>query len=156
MTAKVIQICGSILDRLTLLKDEIPLRIKLFIKLLLSHGKQAGQEEITEDDAHLIADFLAGCWLSNAFRWPECLGMEPVFKEEALTLAHLLTASRLVIETCLACQTLPYPAHGHSTYKIKELNTFILDQKTNVLALYNSIFSSVSPDQIHEPNYRER
>ena len=126
MTDKVIQMCTSILDRLTLMKHEIPLRLKLFIKLLLSHGKEASLDgQITQDDAHLIADFLGGSWLSNAFRWPECLGMEPVFMEEALTLGHLLTASRLVLETCLACQELPYPVNGHATYSIKELNTFI-------------------------------
>ena len=51
----------------------------------------------------MIADLLAGVWLSNAFKWPEPLGMEPAFKDEALTLGHLLTASRLVFETALQC-----------------------------------------------------
>ena len=73
----------------------------------------------------MIADFLAGSWLSNAFRWPECLGMEPSFKEEALTLGHILTACRLVLETTLACSDLPYPTIGHCTYNITKLNMFI-------------------------------
>ena len=123
MTEKVIRVCGAILDRLCSLKHEIPLRLKLFIKLILHQSCDGNSDhKITEKEAYLIADFLAGSWLSNAFRWPECLGMDLVFKEEALTLAHILTASRLVLETCLACDELPLPLNGHRTYDVRALN----------------------------------
>ena len=103
MTAKVIEICTLIMGSLTALQSEIPLRLRLMIRLILNKGKTQPSAPIDENDAYLIADFLTGSWLSNGFRWAECLGMEPAFKEEALTLGHLLTASRLVLETCLAC-----------------------------------------------------
>ena len=73
------------------------------IRLILDKGRESLSASIDENDAPLIADFLSGSWLSNAFRWPESMGMEPSFKEEALTLGHLLTACRLVFETALSC-----------------------------------------------------
>ena len=106
MTQKVIQICKELIDRLIMLEAEVPFSLKLFIKLLLRRSKDessSGEFEVTQDDAHLIADFLAGSWLSNVFKWPEALGMQPVFKEEILTFGHVFTACRLVTETCLAC-----------------------------------------------------
>jgi hypothetical protein len=81
--------------------------------------------------------------------------MEPAFKEEALTLGHLLTASRLVLETCLACQTLPLPKNGHRTYSISNLNAFILSKKESVLSLYNTMFGKVDVSLIQLPSYKE-
>ena len=151
----MINICTNILDSLGSLHTEIPLKLKLMIRLILDKGKTQTGTSISETDAYLIADFLAGTWLSNAFRWPECLGMEPAFREEALTLGHLLTASRLVLETCLACQTLPLPKIGHRTYCISDLNAFIQSKKEKVLAFYNAVFGAVDPNFIQLPSYKE-
>ena len=153
MTAKVIEICTNIIDSLRALKSEIPFRLRFMLKLILDKGKSDAQ--ITESDAPMIADFLAGCWLSNAFRWPECLGMEPSFKEESLVLGHLLTACRLVFETTLSCSELPYPSNGHKTYNITELNAFITSQKQNVLALYNNLFETVDVNLIKVRSFNE-
>ena len=122
MTAKVIEICTNIFESLWKLKSEIPFRLRFMIRLILDKGRESLSAPIDENDAPLIADFLSGSWLSNAFRWPECLGMEPSFKEEVLTLGHLLTACRLVLETALSCQELPYTKNGHRTYNLTEIN----------------------------------
>ena len=108
MTDKVIEICTNVLESLWKLRTEIPFRLRFMIRLILDKSRESLSAPIDENDAPLIADFLAGSWLSNAFRWPECLGMEPCFKEEALTLGHLLAACRLVLETTLSCKELPY------------------------------------------------
>lgn len=125
MTGKVIEICTQIMDSLYKLHTDVPFRLRFMIRLLLDKQSREPLTAIEETSAPLIADFLAGCWLSNAFRWPEMIGMEPSFKEEALTLGHLLTACRLVIETALSCEELPYPSTGHRTYNITALNAFI-------------------------------
>ena len=103
MTAKVIDICTSVFISLKKLSSEIPFRIRFMISLILDKSRENLSAPIEEKEAPLIADFLAGSWLSNAFRWPEVLGMEPCFKEEALTLGHLLVACRLVVESTLTC-----------------------------------------------------
>ena len=99
--------------------------MKYLIRLLLDKSRISYSAPIESDEAPLIADFLVGSWLSNAFRWPESLGMTPVYREEALTLGHLLIASRLVLETALACHELPYPTQSHRTYSISKLNQWI-------------------------------
>ena len=81
--------------------------------------------------------------------------MEPSFKEEALTLGHMLTACRLVFETALACRVLPYPIAGHRTYNITELNNFISSQKESILAFYNDLLQSVDIDSIKVPDYEQ-
>ena len=89
----------------------------------------------------MIADFFVGTWLSNALRWPECFGMSPAFKEEALTLGHLLLGARLVLETALCLGELPYPSKGHRTFNITALNSFISQQRQRVLNLYTSLLN---------------
>lgn len=73
------------------------------IRVMLDKNRESHIAPIEDHEAQLIGDFFAGVWLSNAFRWPESLGMTPAFNEEALTLGHLLVACRLVIETALTC-----------------------------------------------------
>lgn len=79
--------------------------------------------------------------------------MEPVFKEEALTLGHLLVACRLVFESCMACEPLPVPLNGHKTFDVIDLNRFIVGRKEKVLKFYRQLFFSVSTDQIKEPDF---
>lgn len=126
MTAKVIEICSRTLTSLEHHKSEIPYTLLFMLRTLLdkSRGNSANLP-VQAHEAPMIAELLAGVWLSNAFKWPESLGMEPAFKEEALTLGHLMTASRLVLETLLQCSKLPYSKDGHSTYNVAELNAFI-------------------------------
>lgn len=104
MTAKVIEVCSNVFDSLWQLRKEIPFRLRYMIRLILDKGRESLTTPIEEVEAPLIADFLSGSWLSNAFKWPESLGMQPSFKEEALTLGHILLACRLVLETALACR----------------------------------------------------
>lgn len=82
--------------------------------------------------------------------------MEPVFKEEALTMAHLLTACRLVFETALSCETLPYTEYGHRTYNITQLNAFIASYKPKVLALFNTVLSSIDTSEIKVPSIDQK
>ena len=123
------------------------------IRLILDKGRESPSALIDESDAPIIADFLSGSWLSNAFRWPECLGMEPSFKEEALTLGYLLTACRLVFETALCCQELPYPQNGHRTFNLTELNTFIRGKRVFVLNLYNKVLKPIDGNLLKELSF---
>lgn len=125
MTAKVIEVCSAVMASLFQHKAEIPFSLKYIIRVMLDKNRMNLIAPIEDDEAHLIGDFFAGVWLSNAFRWPESLGMTPAFSEEALTLGHLLVACRLVIETALTCQELPFPSQGHRTYSISKLNQWI-------------------------------
>ena len=153
MTAKVIEICTNVFESLWKLRSEIPFRLRFMIRLILDKSRENLSAPIEEREAPLIADFLAGSWLSNAFRWPECLGMEPCFKEEALTLGHILMACRLVLETTLSCQELPYTRAGHRTYNITELNGFIRNKRVTVLNLYNDVLKPVSSNLIKEISF---
>lgn len=128
MTDRVIEVCSGILDSLHKRKSEVPLRLTYIIRLLLDEahdGFDTGKIEI--EDARIIADFFVGSWLSNAFRWPEVFGMQPAFKEEALTQAHLLMACRLVLETAMSCGKLPYAEKAHMTYNVTKLNKWIME-----------------------------
>ena len=153
MTAKVIDICTNVLESLWKLRSEVPFRLRFMIRLILDKSRENLSTPIDESDAPLIADFLAGSWLSNAFRWPECLGMEPCFKEEALTLGHLLAACRLVLESTLSCRELPYNQNGHRTYNLTEINSFIRNKRVSVLNLYNDIFKPIDSSMISQVTF---
>ena len=104
MTDQVIEVCSCILDNLEKRTSEVPMRLTYLIKLLLLEARDGFfslQVDISE--TRMITEFLIGAWLSNAFRWPEVFGLQPAFKEEALTQAHLMMACRLVIETTMSC-----------------------------------------------------
>ena len=93
-----------LLDNLEKRVSEVPMRLTYIIKLLLMEARDSFfslQVDISE--ARMIADFFVGGWLSNVFRWPEVFGLQPAFKEEALTSAHVMMASRLVLETTMSC-----------------------------------------------------
>lgn len=102
MTDKVIEVCSMLLDNLEKRKAEVPIRLTYIIKLLLNEARDSFS--VDHQDARLIADFFVGNWLSNAFRWPEVFGLQPAFKEEALTQGHLMMACRLVLETAMSCR----------------------------------------------------
>lgn len=86
MTSKVIAICSLVMDNLEKHQNVFPLKLTYIIRLMLDVAKAKNSvKPIEAREARLIADFFAGSWLSNAFRWPEIFGMGPAFKEEALT-----------------------------------------------------------------------
>ena len=103
MTTTVIDTVTEIVDNLIKMKQQIPFSLTFMLRLMLEKVVDVQNQPITAQEAPMLADFLAGTWLSNAFRNPECFGMEPVFREESLTMTHLLSACRLVFETIMAC-----------------------------------------------------
>lgn len=85
LTNAVKEMCSAFLEHL--FAAEIPFTVRSMIKIVYDAAKSKGTE-VTNDEkvrqaAYLIADLLAGCWLSNGFRWAECLGATPALKEEA-------------------------------------------------------------------------
>ena len=121
ITEKVIQLCKTFMQ--SLFTSEMPFTVRVMIKTLVDKTQvQEGQDRIATS-AHLIADLIAACWLSNGFRWAECVGATPALRDEARLQGHVLLAARLVVETCLACTELPVPATGnHPTFDIPKLN----------------------------------
>ena len=104
MTEKVINICTLVMNSLEKHSSELPMRLTFMIRLLIDEEKdQIDFRALEPRQAHMIADFLVGSWLSNAFRYPECHGLKPAFKEEALTFGHVMMSCRLVMETMLCC-----------------------------------------------------
>ena len=97
---------------------------------------------LPEKCAYLFGDFLASTFLSNAFRWPECLGLSPGLKEEANLQANIMQSMRLIFENCLTCTPLPVSTEIPS-YDINDINGFITYQKEKILKFYGDILSSV-------------
>ena len=126
LTEKVIELCRAFMK--SLFASEIPFTVRAMIKTVVDKVANVEPENRILACAHMIADLIAACWLSNGFRWAECVGATPALKEEALLQGHVLLAARLAVETCLACSELPVPATGnHPTFDIPLLNNMILE-----------------------------
>ena len=97
-----------------------------------------------------MGDVLSSTFLSNAFRWPECFGLSPVMKEEAVLQAHIMQSSRLVLESCLTCTKLPTKIKNAS-YDIKAINKFIKQWKQRVLTFYSDVLASVTISDVEVP-----
>lgn len=110
ITEKVIELCKAFMQ--SLFTSEMPFTVRVMIKTLVDSAKPQNESKLERITtcAHFIADLLAACWLSNGFRWAECVGATPALSEQALLQGHVLLAARLVVETCLACSELPVPA----------------------------------------------
>ena len=81
----------------------IPLEVRYILRLVymkaqpeLNGEKQWNDDKIkvTMDEVqrfvYIFGDLISSTWLSNAFKWPECFGLQPVLKEEALLQAHFM------------------------------------------------------------------
>ena len=80
-----IEICKKILKQLYKTVDKVPFDIRVMLRIVLSSIDGAFDEEtnlVNEKTVYLMADLLAGCWLSGGFRWQECFGMSMTLKDE--------------------------------------------------------------------------
>jgi hypothetical protein len=102
---------------------------------------------VTAKFATLFADLLGGTWFSSAFRTPEVFGMDTVFKQEAIMMAHFMQACRLVFESCLLCRTLPTSTIIDG-FDLVTLNEFISSQTQSVLAFYTELVESVRINEV--------
>ena len=85
VTMSCIEICKKILKQLYKTVDKVPFDIRVMLRIVLSSIDGAFDEEtnlVNEKTVYLMADLLAGCWLSGGFRWQECFGMSMTLKDE--------------------------------------------------------------------------
>ena len=156
ITEKVIELSKTFMR--SLFTCEMPFTVRVMIKTLFDKAPVDQNQDRIMTCAHLIADLIAACWLSNGFRWAECVGATPALQEEALLQGHILLAARLVVETCLACSELPVPATGnHPTFDIPQLNALISEQKIEVLSWYKTqLLNDSEMHGVSYPSYEDR
>ena len=80
ITEKVIELCTAFLQSLR--DSKMPFTVRVMLRTIVDRSKAPGAS--IESCTHIIADLLAACWLSNGFRWAECLGATPALKDAAL------------------------------------------------------------------------
>ena len=134
---------------------KMPYTVRIMIKTIIDKVNLHGEQDIKVAHAKLITDLLSACWLSNGFRWADSLGAFPALKEEALLQGHLLQATRLVVETSLACSELPDVEHP--CFDITQLNNFISGKQAEVLKWYQSKFlDQADLPRVEIPKYEKR
>ena len=102
--------------------------IRVMLRLVLSSIEGAidpSLQLVDEKAAYVLADLMAGCWLSSGFRWQECFGMSTTLKDEYQLTALLLQSTRLVFEHTLMLKELPAPGKRINGFLIDEINKFI-------------------------------
>ena len=72
VTNACIEICKKLLKQLYATVEKVPYDIRIMLRTVLSSVEGAFDGEtklVNEKTVYLIADLLAGCWLSGGFRW---------------------------------------------------------------------------------------
>ena len=111
------------------------------LRTILSSINDAFDSEtklVKEKTVYLLADLLAGCWLSGGFRWQECFGMSTTLKDEYSIAALFLQSTRLVFEHVLMLKELPAPKQING-FLVGKLNEFIRAEKDSVLRFYTRL-----------------
>ena len=86
MTQKVEKLATVFLAEL--FKLEIPFPLRYMLKIVHGLASQCSADDRIH--TYLLTDLLAGCYLSNGFRWAEAMwGCAPT-KQEALLQGHIL------------------------------------------------------------------
>lgn len=158
MTNTVLSIVEKAMEALVACAGKLPSNLAAMLRIVLAKHREVEpgvRVEISRGEAYLLGDLLAGCYISNGFKWVECMGLTPPFKEESRTVGHLLQAARVLLESTLTCEPLPYTHKPQKTFKISRFNEFIASWEPKVVALYQSILDGVDMRAVAVPAFSE-
>ena len=106
LTYHCLYLCHNIMQLIVVNIDRIPFVFRAMMRIVIEKAQRAdgrlpkqqnreeeqklkenmetfsGKIELTDDDIHLLAELLVGCWLNTGFRNPSCFGVLPTVDRE--------------------------------------------------------------------------